>query len=117
MGGELAGGADGERHLVAGAAFVGGAGQDVACHEEEGRVVVELTAGIATNFGHGVAKGGEDVARDFEAEDVALGGGVGRVGGQAAGAVTGDELLHFARGLGAGAREPSAFGFAGGDAG
>jgi hypothetical protein len=61
-----------ERDLVARAARVLGAFEGLTAEEQDGCVVIERLARVAADFRHRFAKGREDVARELEAEHVAL---------------------------------------------
>ena len=82
-----------ERDLVAGAARVLGAPQSLTAEEQDGCVVIESLARIAANFRHRFPKGGEDLAREVEAEHVALEAGVGNVVREASRTMARDEVL------------------------
>jgi len=82
-----------ERDLVAGAARVLGAPQSLTAEEQDGCVVIESLARIAANFRHRFPKGGEDLAREVEAEHVALEAGVRDVVGEASRTMARDEVL------------------------
>jgi hypothetical protein len=71
--------ADRERHLVARAAVVARAAEDVASHQEHGRIVVERLASLTTELCERFPEGRERFGRKLESQDVATCGWVHRI--------------------------------------
>jgi len=105
-----------ERDLVARTAWVLGTLENLAAEEQGGCVLIERLARVATNFRHRVAKHSENLAREVEAEDVALEARVRNVVGEASRTMTADELLDLTHGPPSGGFEPLLLGGGGRDA-
>src|SRR6185295_9397945 len=70
--------------------------------KQDGLVVIERLARVATDFRHRFAKRGHGFAREVEAEDMALEVRVRNVVREATRTMTGDELLDLPHGPSAG---------------
>jgi hypothetical protein len=105
-----AGVADGERDLIGGAAVIPGASQHVTSHREQRGIVVEPTARRASQRSQGVAKQGERLGGDLEAQHARARPRLLRLVWGIARAPAGHELFELADGLAAGGREPCLFG-------
>jgi len=84
-----------ERDLVARAARILRTLEGLTAEEQDGRVVIERLARVATDFRHRFAKGREDSARKLEAEHVTLEVGVRNVVGKASRTMAGNEVFDF----------------------
>src|SRR6185369_17817584 len=71
--------ANGERNLVARAAWVLGTLERLTAEQQDGCVIIEGLARVATDFRHRFAEGREDLAGKLQAEHVALEVGVRNV--------------------------------------
>jgi hypothetical protein len=108
--------ANGERDLVARAARILGALENLTAEEQDGRVVIERLARVAADFCHRFAKRGEDLAREVETEHMAPEAGVRNIVGEASRAMAGDEMLDLTHGPPAGGLKPLLLGGRGRDA-
>ena len=88
----------------------------MTAEEQDGCVVIQSFPGVAADFRHRLAKGGEDLAREVETEHVALEARVRKVVREASRAMAGDEVLDLTDGPPPRGFEPLLLGARGRDA-